>query len=269
MKNKNIIEVKNLNYKNIFHDFNLNIEDKKITAITGPNNSGKSTIIKVIDTLISTKENVIYNNTPIEKINKTKLFSEIGIVSQEDNILFFNSTVEDELFSILENLKIEQKDKINQYQKIVKLLNLEDILLHSPNELNNFSRIRLLLASTLLTNPKVLLLDDICSLMTKSQTKQILSLLKELNKKEKTTIIITTNDLNDVIELNADYLYILDQGKIALEGNPLDVLKQDNKINRLGLSIPFMVDLSVKLNDYNLINNIILDMDGMVQELWK
>ena len=65
------------------------------------------------------------------------------------------------------------------------------------------------------------------------------------------------------------YLYILDKGKIALEGKPLDILKEDNIINKIGLKIPFMIDLSVKLQDYDLISEMTLDMNGMVNKLWK
>ena len=78
---------------------------------------------------------------------------------------------------------------------------------------------------------------------------------------------MATNNLEEVLEAN--YLYILNKGKIAMEGTPLEVLKQDNKLNKLGLELPLMVDLSVKLHDYDLLKDIIIDMDRMVDTLWK
>ena len=71
------------------------------------------------------------------------------------------------------------------------------------------------------------------------------------------------------ITIYTDYLYILDKGKILLEGIPIEVLKKDNVLNKIGLQIPFMIDLSVKLKDYNLIDDTILNMDKMVNLLWK
>ena len=81
------------------------------------------------------------------------------------------------------------------------------------------------------------------------------------------TIILSTNNLEDTI--NTDYLYILDKGKIVVEGAPLTVLKEDTLINRLGLTLPFMVDLSLKLKFYELIDDIELDMEALVNKLWK
>lgn len=268
MENINkIIEVKNLNYKTIFQDFNLNLEKEKFIALAGANNSGKTTLIKMIGSLISTKKSIYYNDTPIEEINKKELFSEIGVILLEDKIRFIYSSVEEELFNILENLPIEQKEKTKRYQKIIKLLKIENNLTDNPNDLNGINKVKLLLAITLISIPKVILIDNICSITTKKETKEILKILKNLNKKEKITIIMTTNNLDEVIE--TDYLYILEKGKIAMEGIPLEVLKKDNKLNKLGLSIPFMIDLSVKLNDYDVINAIETDMDRMVDILWK
>jgi len=268
MKNSNtLIEIKQMNYKNIFQNFNLTIEKGKITAISGTNSSGKSTLIKLISTMISIDNCIFLENTPIEKINKNKLFLEMGTVILEDSNTFICSSVEEELFNILENIKLDQKEKINQYQKIIKLLKMEDILIEDPNKLNRNSKIKILLAAALLSKPKILLLDDICSMMTKIETIQLLNIIKELNKKEKITVVMTTDDLSEVVA--ADYLYILEKGKIILDGSPLEVLKKDNIINRLGLSLPFMIDLSVKLNDYELLDGIMLDMDRMINKLWK
>ena len=61
----------------------------------------------------------------------------------------------------------------------------------------------------------------------------------------------------------------LHNGEMILEGEPLDVLQNDNILNRIGLEVPFMIDLSVKLRDYELISDIELDQDRMVDILWK
>ena len=103
--------------------------------------------------------------------------------------------------------------------------------------------------------------------MTKSERKELLEILNKLNKEEKITIVMSTNTLEEIVD--TDYLYILNKGKIEVEGNTIEILKQDNKLNRLGLELPLMIDLSVKLNDYDLLKDVILDMDRMVDTLWK
>ena len=78
---------------------------------------------------------------------------------------------------------------------------------------------------------------------------------------------MTTIDLNQ--SLYSDYLYIIDEGRTLLSGEPITILQRDNLINKAGLNLPFMVDLSVKLRDYELITKLTLDMNRMVEELWK
>ena len=78
---------------------------------------------------------------------------------------------------------------------------------------------------------------------------------------------MTISDLE--YSLSSDKLYILNEGIFMLEGDPLSILEKDNILNKIGLKIPFMIDLSVKLRDYDLVKDIELDMDGMVDTLWK
>ena len=103
--------------------------------------------------------------------------------------------------------------------------------------------------------------------MTKEETKEIMEVLKYLNDEENMTIVMSTDNLEET--LYSDYLYIMKDGKVVLEGKPLDVLQKDNILNKVGLNLPFIVDLCVKLKDYNLIKDIELDMDKLVNILWK
>ena len=81
------------------------------------------------------------------------------------------------------------------------------------------------------------------------------------------TLLITTINLE--ISLYTDFIYIIDQGKIALNGTPFNVLQKDNTINKIGLSLPFMIDLSVKLRDYELVDELETDIDRMIDKLWN
>ena len=64
-------------------------------------------------------------------------------------------------------------------------------------------------------------------------------------------------------------MFIINNGKVLLSGSPIEVLKYDNILNKNGLEIPFIIDLSVKMMDYNLIDEPVLDMDRMVDTIWK
>ncbi len=96
----------------------------------------------------------------------------------------------------------------------------------------------------------------------------MINIIKVINDlKESITFIMTITNLE--YSLDSDYLYIIDGSNIVLEGIPFDVLLNDNIINKLGLELPFMFDLSIKLNDYELLDEIVLDMDRMIDKLWK
>ena len=97
--------------------------------------------------------------------------------------------------------------------------------------------------------------------------KEILNILKELNEDQKITIINITHNLEET--LYGDKIVVIDKGIKLMEGKTLDVLKKDNILSKLGLELPFMVDLSLKLQFYELINDIKLDMDDLVVSLWK
>lgn len=265
--NNIILNVKNLSYKKIFNDLNMRVEKGTFIAISGANNCGKTTLIKILSGLVTTEHMVKFNDDYLENINKHILFKKEGIVILNDQINFLMNTVQDEISFVINNLNLSEEKKQERYKKIIELFNLKKYEKENPDLLKRSEKIKILLALAVLDNPEILFLDDIFIMMTKAEKKEILAILKKINKKEKTTIIMSVNKLDETID--CDYLYLLNSGKIILEGKPLTILKDDNIINRLGLDIPFMIDLSVKLKDYDLLEDIILDMDRMVDTLWK
>ena len=266
-KNNLILSVKNLTYKKIIHDVSFDVEKGQFISISGSNNCGKTTLIKILSGLVSTLDMVFYNNKDIFSINKTELFSEIGIVLINDKFNFLFDNVKDEIMFVLNNLKMSEEEKNDQYNFIIKLLDLTKYQKVNPNSLSRGEKAFVLLALALVHNPKILFLDDASNMMTKAERKKFLEILHFFNSEFQTTIIMSTSKLDET--LDTDYLYLFDDGKIVLSGVPMAILKDDNIINKLGLSIPFMVDLSVKLMDYELLSDICLDMEGMIDILWK
>ena len=112
-----------------------------------------------------------------------------------------------------------------------------------------------------------MLLDNIGIFFTKKDMLDILNILKEYQQQEKITIIMVTNNLEEV--LLTDYIYVISDSNILIEGIPIDVIQKDNIMNKAGLNLPFMVDLSVKLRDYDLVKEIEQDKERMVELLWK
>ena len=150
---------------------------------------------------------------------------------------------------------------------IVKGLKIKRMLNKEINTLSTSEIVLAQIAVVLINHPDILLLDNIDNYLDLKELENVYNFLRDYRDKFGLTVIMTTIDLNQ--SLYSDYLYIIDEGRTLLSGEPITILQRDNLINKAGLNLPFMVDLSVKLRDYELITKLTLDMNRMVEELWK
>lgn len=262
----NIIEIRNLNYNNIFIDFNVAFPNNKFISISGPNNCGKTTLIRILDRQLVTRNSVYLSSNRIENYKITDLSSIIQCVIPKE-VDFVYQSLEDELKFNLNNTNISTSSQDNLYKELIKIFKLGKYQKTDINNVEPSTLIKIQLVLALSKKPQILLIDNIGNYVSKKEMAEILQQLHTIQKKEEMTIIMATNDLNEVIE--SDYLYIIYQSNVILQGVPLEVLEKDNILNKIGLEVPFMIDLSVKLRDYDLIKDIELDMDRMVDTLWN
>ena len=254
-----ILNIKGLKNNNL----EISIEKNSISTITGANNCGKTTLIKILARMIECESEIKYNN---EKINTIKLeeytLNVKAIIPKE--IIFDEINIEEELYNKCINLNKEKEQLINY---IIKGLKIKKIINKDISTLDTKEIILAQIAIALVNNPQILLIDNIDLYFDIEEQKNIIAFLKDYMNAYGLTVILTATNLE--ISIETDYIYIIDKGNLELEGKPLDVLKKDNVINKIGLNIPFMIDLSVKLKDYDLIDNIEVDYDRMIEALWK
>lgn len=262
----NSIEINNLNYKNIFKSLSINIEKNKITAISGPNNSGKTTLLKILSKKINSYDNIlVYGNKLSDyKINEYYKLVKSVIPLEE---IFLCETVEEELNYYIDQLFLSKDEKNKRLKNIRKYFNLNKIKNKKINELSSGDTVLLQIALAISAMPKIILIDDLSPYLEKSEIKIIIEYFRYLIKNYDLTIIINSTRLEDMLE--ADYLYILENSEVILKGKPIEVLQKDNILNKAGIKVPFMIDLSVKLKDYNLIEEVELDMNRMTEKLWN
>lgn len=247
---KEIIKVNDLNYK-IFHNFNISFNKDKFTTISGSNKCGKTLLLRILSRKILLNEDININNKNINEYTNKDLYNMIGLISKEE-VIFKEETVLNEL-----------KDTITNTNEIINKYNLQSIKNKLIKELSIKESIYLYLIINILKEKEILLIDNIDNYYTKEEMTNIIKILNTY----KHTIIMTITNLD--YSINSNYLYIIKKGKIVLSGTPNYVLQNDNIINKVGLDLPFMYDISVKLQDYNLIDDIELDIDRMVSILWK
>lgn len=263
--NNNCLEILGLNYKNIFKDFSIAFADKSFLAITGPNNCGKTTLIRIIDGTLKTTNTILLYGKKLEDYKITEVNNIIQTVIPLE-ITFTQVTVEEELiYKLPLGLNIDLKQKI--LKKILKQFKLTKIKSKNLIELSVEETIKLQLALATIVPPKILLLDDLSTYFSRKDLLELLDILNKIRIESKITIIMATINLN--ITINTDYIYVLNNSEIVLEGEPLSVLEKDNILNKVGLELPFMLDLSVKLRDYDLLKKTELDIDRMVDTLWN
>lgn len=266
-----IISIQNMTFSyednKLFNKFNLDVKKGDFLTLVGPNGSGKSTLIRIILGFIKTSGKIIINNLEMNDLNVKKIVSNIGVVFENPDNQFVAETVMDDIAFSLENKNMDKVNIKKSVLEIASFLGIEDILNKEPHSLSGGQKQLVALASALVSKPNILILDEAFAMIDNNTRNRIYSILKELNKKEKLTIINVTHDMDESIYGNR--IVALSKGKVKLDGKTLDVLKQERELTKLGLSLPFMVDLSIKLKYYGLVDEIILDMDKMVDILWK
>lgn len=245
-----IIEINSFSDDNLFENLTISVEKNTITTISGSNSCGKTTLMRILNREVITDNDILLNNKSINDYTIREYISLVQTVIPLE-IVFKEKTLEKEL---------NNKD-------LVKGLRIKSILNKDISTLTIKEKVLAQLAIALDNKPEVLLLDNVFIYFSNKECEEIFTFLRNYQKKNNLTVVLTTIDLRD--SLYTDYLYIIGNKKIVLEGKPLEVLEKDNILNKVGLNIPFMADLSVKLKDYDLLDSIILDKDRMVDILWK
>ena len=267
----NIVEIKNLNYKInkkiIFKDFNLKVEEQSFTSIVGNNTSGKTTLINLISGILPSNNTITIGYSYVNDKRIHDHSKEIGVVFGNKLNSFLFEDVYKEMAFPLENLNIEPIEIEKRIIELSKIFGINKLLDKKISDLTNSEKQLILIVISLLHKPKLLLLDNPFSMMDRLTRNKVMTKLKEYQLKNNLSIILFTINLEDT--LNSDYIYVINKGNIVIEGAPNLVLKEDTLLNRLGLEIPFMVDLSLKLKFYNLLDDIELDINRMVDKLWK
>ena len=268
---KNIIEMENINFsynKNqIFKNLNLTFEKGSFTTIIGNNGSGKSTLIRLLVGLLVCEGKITINGLELNHDNLKKIISKIGVVFENPDDQFVAETVLDDIVFSLENMQVDKKEIDKRVKKISKFIGIEDILDKEPHNLSGGQKQLVALASALITDPDILILYEALTMIYPDKIIKIYKILEQINKVNKITIINVTHNMDEI--LYGDNLIVMDKGNIVLNGPKEFVFLEEKTFNKLGLKLPFIVELTTKLQYYGLIDHLIFDMEELVNEIWK
>lgn len=251
----------------IFNRFSLNIKENSWTTLVGPNGSGKSTLIKILLGLLRAEGYINIDKKILSSENIRDIRSQIGVVFENPDNCFVAETVMDEIAFSLENLEYPKKEIKKRINTIAHTLEITNILERNPYTLSGGEKQLVALAAALVHDPKILILDEALVRIDNQDKVKILEIIQKIYQEKKMTIINVTHDMEETIY--GDDIIVIDNGKIVLKGPKELVLKEEKILRELGLELPFMAALSLKLQYYNLIDEMIFDMDELVNILWK
>ena len=251
----------------VFEDTCFYLERNTLNYVIGSNNSGKTTLIKLLSGVLPSFNCIKIDNVLLNHKNLNRYVRIMGVVLTENNNQFLFDTVIKELTFPLENLYLSKKKIYKRVDEVLCLLNMQALKNKKISDLSNIEKTKLLIGLSIIHKPKVIFLDNPYLYLNKKESNVINKLLKSIVKSEKITVLVTTMNLENIIQ--ADNVIVLGKKGIILQGTPLEVLKQDNILARNDIYIPTMINLSVKLGEYDLLNKIILDPKRMVDTLWK
>lgn len=255
-----IIEVDDLSINPLFSNLSLSIPENSFVTVSGQNNCGKTTLMRILNkTTNCPHKKVIVNNEYLENYSDVEYENIIQCVIPLE-VIFYTNSLEEEM-----HLYNKLDDK--QIERIINRLKIKSLLSKSFYTLTPKEIVLAQIFLSIIQKPKILLLDQLDNYISEEEFFNLIRLLREELFTNKITIVQTTTNLD--YSIYCDYIYLIYQGMVVMEGSSKDILVRDNILNKIGLKVPFMYDLSVKLMDYNLLGDIELDKDRLVDQLWK
>lgn len=228
-------------------DVSLEIKQGDFIAILGHNGSGKSTFAKHLNAILMPYEGEVYvagmNTKENEKIWDIR--QNAGMVFQNPDNQIIATIVEEDVGFGPENLGVETEEIWKRVNYALERVGMVEYRKHSPNKLSGGQKQRVAIAGVLAMKPKCIILDEPTAMLDPNGRKEVINTIKELNKKEKVTIILVTHYMDEVID--ADYVYVMDKGKVALKGTPAEVFSNVEKIYEIGLDVPQPTEIAYLL----------------------
>ena len=206
-------------------DVSLHVEKNDIYGIVGFSGAGKSTLVRTINLLQRPSAgSVIVKGENLLDLSKKDLRAKrknIGMIFQHFNLLN-NITILDNVIYPIRKLKIPKKEKVKKARELLEVVGIGDKADSYPRELSGGQQQRCAIARALASDPEILLCDEATSALDPKTTKQILSLLKELNQRLGLTIVIITHQMEVVKDL-CNKCAVMQDGKIVENGSTLEI----------------------------------------------
>ena len=279
-----IIKTKHLSYHYIRHDeegnvegevpavkdVNLSVEPGEFIAILGHNGSGKSTLAKHFNALLLPSEGcIVVDGMDTADENHTRdVRSTAGMVFQNPDNQIIGQVVEEDVGFGPENLGVPTKEIWERVEESLKAVGMYEYRKYSPNKLSGGQKQRVSIAGVLAMHPKCIVLDEPTAMLDPNGRKDVIRAARALNDVENVTIILITHYMEEVIY--ADRVFVMDEGKVVMQGTPREIFSQVERLKHLRLDVPQVTLLAYELQKSGLkLPDGILTAQELTEELKK
>lgn len=250
------------------NDVSLSVKAGDFVAILGHNGSGKSTLAKHLNALLLPTGGTVWvdgKNTR-EDQNLWEIRQTAGMVFQNPDNQIIGTVVDEDVAFGPENMGVPKEEIWQRVEESLKAVGMWEYRSNSPNKLSGGQKQRVAIAGVVAMEPKCIVLDEPTAMLDPLGRREVIDTVHELNRQKHVTIILITHYMEEVID--ADYCFVMDEGKIAMQGTPREIFSQAEKLKELRLDVPQVTQLAWELKKSGLdLPDGILRKEELVSEL--
>lgn len=216
----------------------LDIKEGQFIAILGHNGSGKSTLAKHINALLTPGEGTIWVDgmDVSEEKNVIPVRKTAGMVFQNPDNQIIASVVEEDVGFGPENIGVPTDEIWQRVDHALKSVGMTKYRTHSPNKLSGGQKQRVAIAGVVAMEPKCIVFDEPTAMLDPNGRKEVIATAHELNRKKGVTILLITHYMEEVVD--ADYVYVMEKGKIIMDGTPRQIFSRVDELKEHRLDVP-------------------------------
>lgn len=225
----------------------LTINDGETVCIVGHNGSGKSTVAKHINgLLLPTEGDVIVDgmNTRDES-SLLEIRKRVGMVFQNPDNQIVTTVVEEDVGFGPENLGVPSEAIWERVDEALELVGMTEYRKSAPHMLSGGQKQRIAIAGMLAMHPKMLVLDEATAMLDPAGRKEVLSIVRRLNKERDMTVVMITQYMEEASE--CDRIAVMSGGKLFMQGTPSEVFARGDELRSIGLDVPAAVRVCERL----------------------
>ncbi len=225
----------------------LDIAQGQFIAILGHNGSGKSTLAKHINAILTPAEGTVWvDGMDTSREDKTwDIRQTAGMVFQNPDNQIIGQVVEEDVGFGPENMGVPTKEIWERVEESLKAVGMYAYRKYSPNKLSGGQKQRVSIAGVFAMHPKCIVLDEPTAMLDPNGRKEVIRAVRGLNQVEGVTVILITHYMEEII--HADRVFVMDSGRIAMEGTPKHIFSQVEKLQELRLDVPQVTLLAHEL----------------------